>query len=112
MLQMKPRSVNHIPEVMAPGDSSSPPPSDVTPAAARLQQAFSELMELKLALATSQQQLKSACRKIEALTEINACLREELTRLSHHIVDDACHVAMCLAEVRVNSASFQQFTRH
>ena len=109
---MKPRSVNHIPEVMAPGDSSNPPPSDVTPAADRLQQAFSELTELKLALATSQQQLKSACRQIEALTETNACLSEELTGLAHHIVDDARHIAMCLAEVRVNSASFQQFTRH
>jgi len=112
MLQMKPRSINHVPEVMAPSDSSSPASSDVTPAAGRLPQAFSELRELKLALAASQQQLKSARRQIEALTETNACLREELTRLAHHIVDEACHAAMCAAEVDVNSASFQQFTRH
>lgn len=109
---MKPRNVNHIPEVMAPGDSSSPPPPDATPAADLLPQAFSELTELKLALAASQQQLKSARRQIEALTETNACLREELTRLSLHIVDEACQAAMCAAEADVNSAPFQQFTRH
>jgi hypothetical protein len=109
---MKQRSVNHVPEVMAPSDSSSPPPSGATSAADRLQQAFSELTKLKLALAASQLQSKSARRQIEALTEANACLREELTRLTHHKVYDAHHVAMCLADVHVNSASFQQFTRH
>jgi len=109
---MKRRSVNHVPEVMAPSDSSSPASSDVTPAAGRLPQALSELRELKLALAASQQQLKNARRQIEALTETNAGLREELTRLAHHIVDEACHAAMCAAEVDVNSASFLQFTRH
>lgn len=109
---MKPRNVNRVPEVMAPSDSSSPASSDATPAAGRLPQAFSEKTELKLALAASQQQLKSARRQIEALTETNACLREELTRLTHHIVDEACHAAMCVVEVDVNSDSFQQFTRH
>ena len=109
---MKPRNVSRVPKIMAPNDSSSPASSDVTPAAGRLAQALSELRELKLALAASQQQLKSTHRQIEALTETNACLRDELTRLAHHIVDEACHAAMCATEVDVNSASFQQFTRH
>ena len=90
---MKQQSVNHVPEVMAPSESSGPPPSGAMPAANRLQQAISALTELKLALAASQQQSKSARRQVETLTETNAYLREELIGLAHHKVADARHLA-------------------
>ena len=49
---------------------------------AKLQQALSELAELKQASATSQQQLKVAQQQIETLKEANENLRQELLRLS------------------------------
>ena len=90
---MKRKNINDVPEVTAPSDSSSSPPSGVTPAADRLQQAISELTKLKLALAASRQQSKHARRQIDALTDANACLREELRRLTRHKVADAHHFA-------------------
>ena len=52
---MKQRNVNLAPEIMRPSISSGQPPSDIKPSPDRLQQAKTELMEFKLALAASQQ---------------------------------------------------------
>ncbi len=84
---MKQRSVNHIPEVMTPSDSGSRSPSGAKPAPDRPLQAISELMELKLALATSRQQSETGRRQIEALAKTNACLREELIGLAHKVAE-------------------------
>lgn len=84
---MKQRSDNHVPEVMAPSHSSSPPPLGVEPAPERPRPAISELMELKLALAASQEQSESARRQIEALAKTNACLRGELIGLAHKVAE-------------------------
>lgn len=48
----------------------------------QLRDPFSELAELKQALATSQQQLKAAQEQIESLVETNACLRQRSIRLA------------------------------
>lgn len=90
---MKKRNISDVPGVTAPSDSSSSPPSGVTPAADRLQQAISELTKLKLALAARRHPSKHARRQIDALTDGNACLRGELTRLTQHNVADARHFA-------------------
>lgn len=82
---MKQRSVNHVPEVRAPDNSSSRPPSSARPAPDLLRQAISEVTGLKLALATTQQQSESARQQIEALAKTNACLREELIGLAHKV---------------------------
>jgi diguanylate cyclase (GGDEF)-like protein len=52
---------------------------------ARLQQALSELAELKRALATSQQQVKAARQQTETLVERNSRLRQRLTRLAQRV---------------------------
>lgn len=84
---MKQRSVNHVPEVMAPSGLCCSPPAGVKPAPDRLQQTISELTELKLALVASQQQSESARRQIAALAETNACLRGELIGLAHKVAE-------------------------
>lgn len=75
---MKQQSVNHVPEVMTAGNSSSRPPSSAKPVSALLQQTIAELTELRLAMTTSRQQSESARRQVEALAKANACLRDEL----------------------------------
>ena len=49
---------------------------------AQLQHSLLELVELKRALATSQQQLKAAQQQIETLVETNTYLRQKLIRLA------------------------------
>jgi GGDEF domain-containing protein len=88
---MKQRNVNLAPEIMRPSNSSGRP-SDIKPSPDRLQQAKTEITELKQALAASQQQSQSTCRQIDALAKTNACLREELIGLAHKVAE-ARHLA-------------------
>lgn len=61
-------------------------------APARLQQALSEVAELKQALVMSQQQAQSARQQIEALVEHDSRLRQKLMRLEQK-VEQARHFA-------------------
>ena len=53
-----------------------------SPISAQFQDSIPEIVELKRALATSQQQLKAAQQQIETLTDSNACLRQKLIRIA------------------------------
>lgn len=84
---MKPRSLNHTPEAMTPSDPNSRSPASVKLAPDRIQEAISELTQLKQTLAVSQQQSQGMQRQIEALAETNARLREELIGLAHKVAE-------------------------
>jgi len=89
---MKQRNINHTPVIMRPSNSSGRPSSDIKSSPDLLQQAKTELSELKRALAASQQQSQNTCRQIDALAKTNACLREELIGLAHKVAE-ARHLA-------------------
>src|SRR5687768_14116789 len=86
---MKERIVNGIPHAaMAARSSMLRARGDAQEDAAdpaRLQQALSELAELKRALATSQQQVKAARQQTATLVERNSRLTQRLTRLAQRV---------------------------